>query len=112
MFIPSHFNYSQINSLKKFFYISLLTSSLLSCDAASPDPETLHFTTYHGVKASLDFDLEVYRADENPNLFYINFKYYRKNKNGQWAYAKTPTGPWKVFPEQEQAPLTLRQLKN
>ena len=113
-----HFNRSQItpvhhkNRFFIFFSSALLSSVLLSsCEKESPDQQTLHFTTLDGIKTTLDFELEMYRADNNADLFYMNFRYYTRTKTGQWSVSAKPDGPWKVFPDQNMAPKSLLLLK-
>ena len=82
----------------------------ISCSKNEPDQQTLHFTTKHDIKTTLDTELEVYRVDNNPHLFYINFRYYTRTKTGQWSFAASPDGPWKTFPDQAMAPMGLQLL--
>jgi hypothetical protein len=103
-----------LNSKKhglSIFSIVLIAQINLSCSKSEPDEQTLHFTTRDNIKTSLDLDIEMYIADNDPNLFYINYKYYKKNKSGQWAVSHKPGGPWKVFPDQAMAPKSLLLLK-
>lgn len=116
----SHHSHSQISitsnrycwgGVAKFFCSALFLSSLLSCNKSTPDPQTLHFTTHDGIKMSLDVELEMYRVDNKANLFYMNSKYYTKNKTGQWSFSSKPEGPWKMFPDQAMVPGGLVFLK-
>ena len=98
----------KINSLS---FISLFTISasmaLLSCDDDKLDYQTLHFVTSEKIKTTLDLDLEIYRVDNEPKLFYLNFFYYKKNAGGQWAFSRKSTGPWKLYANSSSLPQGL-----
>ncbi len=98
-------------SLLKLLPILLLPVFNASCaDKNEPDQQTLHFVTRDGIKTSLDLEHEIYIADNNRTLFYINFWYYTQNKNGQWTISKKPDGPWQDVPDQGAIPENLLKM--
>ena len=107
--IPIHFSSS----------ILILSLSLcsVSCTKAEPDQKTLHYTTADGIKTSLDIDNEIYHVDDYPGLYYINFRFYKKDEQSKWSFSSKVKGPWTLYPDQGAIPralvlISLSQKKN
>lgn len=98
---------------KAILPLILSTFYLSACEDIIPDKETLYYNTKHNIAMTLDIELELYRANSDKNLFYINSRYYKKNKHNQWMYSNQPNvdSAWTVYPDQFTAPETLRNLK-
>jgi hypothetical protein len=99
-----------LSSFSKVCLVGFSCLLTVSCNDYTPDAQTLNFTTEEGVKTSLDTDLEFYRVDDKPGIYYINFRYYKKNKDNQWSLAAKIDGPWRVYPDQAMVPKQLLAL--
>lgn len=84
-----------------------LSLSSVSCNKQEADQTTLHFTTADGIKTSLDIENEIYTVDDFPGLYYINFKFYKKDEQGRWYFSSKVEGPWILFPDQGAIPRAL-----
>ncbi|MCU7835183.1 MAG: hypothetical protein KZQ83_07985 [gamma proteobacterium symbiont of Taylorina sp.] len=104
----SHNPAAYVNSSILVLSLSLFT---ISCSKhESDDSQTLHFTTADGIKTTLDIDNEIYRVDDHSGIYYINFRYYKKNIQNQWMFSAKLDNSWKVYLDQGAIPRSLHLL--